>query len=38
MSLSDKLAQGITDFAEMGMDRAYAGAPLEALEEAGAIS
>ena len=30
VSLSDKLRAGVTDFREMGLDRAYAGAPAEA--------
>jgi creatinine amidohydrolase len=30
VSLSDKLRAGISDFAEMGLTRAYAGAPAEA--------
>lgn len=35
VSLSEKLSAGITDFAEMGLERAYAGAPAEATTEEG---
>jgi creatinine amidohydrolase len=35
ISLSDKLAAGITDFAGMGLDRAYAGAPARATAREG---
>lgn len=36
ISLSDKLGKGISDFAEMGLSRAYAGAPARATAEEGA--
>lgn len=35
ISLSDKLRAGIDDFVDMGLDRAYAGAPAEATAEEG---
>ena len=36
MSLSDGIKSGKTTFAEMGMARAYTGAPRDATEDAGA--
>ncbi|MBT8492931.1 MAG: creatininase family protein [Deltaproteobacteria bacterium] len=35
VSLSEKLGQGISDFVEMGLDKAYAGAPADASAEEG---
>lgn len=35
VSLSEKLSAGVTDFVEMGLDRAYAGAPASATVEEG---
>lgn len=35
VSLSDKLSAGVTDFVDMGLDQAYAGAPAEATVDHG---